>query len=455
MHVRSSTVGHEDIAASIATVRVPLYLSQVRTLAVTFTSTPADSVSFPQLDRSSAPSLSTASSSFSQSAAADCASKESVNKSTRRCETYVPLQSLTRLRMLILRCVKCGNCLSDGETQDEYREQCNTSFPALPRLDVLMMSGQFNAHYALLLSVPQQCRRLRCVSFHHQKIFPYLSLLRPDAVVQLLSFVCWLTTVNDTVTTCSDIERCTMYLVYLMEKGREVLPATAVEYVRLRQLSRLHSTDCRFSSALSPFRFTSANGPVDASQPAAWRAIRVLDMTELEGSLKTDLLLMRALPPLPALRYVLLPHFFRDDEALITDRRDGEGLFRWLSSCPRLTMVDSVMLHKQWPNAYKVLLESDLPRRLVLLQLFAAQAEANTLITTDRCFTSFFPSTAPSPFLALGYLDLAVAVTEDGRGLVPLANLQHLASIALAGNRCAHFRAAFWPWCAAAGQQTC
>ena len=153
----------------------------------------------------------------------------------------------------------------------------------------------------------------------------------------------------------------------------------------------------------------------------------MLDLSELEAAIPIDVDVICALPPLPSLRYVVLPRCKLDDG--MRWPCNTQGVFDWLDSCPQLTILDHLVFHQLWPNTCELLLESQLASRLISLELSETSIRHHSVLLEDMCLSRCFPVSAPFPFSSLVYLALPLTVTESGRLLFPLTRLQHLPAL--------------------------
>ena len=435
-HIRNTCLDVQNVGDSIAAIRVPSFLAHIRSLAVTVT---LDRYTFgyssPHFLRATLSDQSTLSSASAQPAD----EKESAEKDSdsgrqpkRPKLASIGLASLTHMQTLVLdvRC-HCANKPAYGQENKE-REPSDVALPYLPALETLVLEGEISKHcLSLLLSCTTQFPRLSSISledFRYQHYGPPVAN-SPPFTPELRPFMSWLASLSHIVCLEGEMERC-----YLSLKQPPVAAAgdEAVEYVRIGHPRHSRQEGWQTSAILSPFRFLSRSA-ADASLSSAtaaslaspWSAIRVLDCSH--AALPATVELMKLLPPLPSLQYVLPPTFAAEQWG---EPLDADDVFRWLNSCPQLTTCDNITFTELWPDTCALLLASELPSRLVSLQLLDAPSYDDSILELEGCLFRCFPSSAKrSSFRALRYLQLPLGVTESGRLAFPLSRLRHLPAL--------------------------
>ena len=169
----------------------------------------------------------------------------------------------------------------------------------------------------------------------------------------------------------------------------------------------------------------------------------MLDFSYLQAGLPADVSLISSLPALPSLQYCLLPFFAAEWNVPAPPFRHycaAEKIYRWLRRCAQLTMCDNLTFSWQWSTPAgdfsRFLLESELPSRLVALELRDAPGQAQSVLLSEGCLFKYFPCQrpahqpqAPCAFLSLAYLACPLGVTETGRLIFPLLHLRWLSSL--------------------------
>ena len=421
VHVRTVIQNADDLPTSLMAVRLPPYLSGLRTLACTLTRESSERSTFPQFDGHSAVHTPNTSSRLRQ---------------IRRIQrTSIGLDGVTQLRVLVLRDLSCLICECKLAEAKTFRNNITFPFPRLPRLRVLVCAGHVNNHcLTWLLSVRTQCPELLFVDLQRLTV-DSLTNNPPDApahAAQLVEFLSWITTANHTLMLDGDMKRsCTPLLQQPVPRAAD---ERLVEYVDLAHLID-DRDDWQMITLLSPFRQLSPSGELPASASSALSSIRVLDMRFLEATDPIVVDQLCTLPPLPALRLVVMPDCDDGDEQWWDNWDDDEcmlfvdGMFHWLSSCPQLTHCDNLTLHALWIDTCTLLLDSELPSRLTSLELHDAARESDSVLDAEDCLVRCFPPVAPCPFIALQHVALPLGISESGRLDLSLANLRHLPAL--------------------------
>ena len=451
VRAQCSTLGAEDLAESIAAVRLPLHLSMIRALELTFKPSLKD-VTFPQLSRINTierffPTL------FPTLTTAGSDSAATMRQPNQRRPSSVALSSLTHLQTLVLLDLQCRHCEGDSAARDELRKRPSVPFPHLSQLTTLVMTGRANSHcLSLLLSIPVQCPQLSHVDLEGLCLQPHLPRRAAsdynDAVEEdeeeekeeqdeeggdsestttlLLPFTRWLAGINHSLHLHGAIHRSTVEL-----QGQQVIAksATRIDYVQLCRLNPDSAREWNMTLLLSPFRFIF-DSPLEEPALATWSAVRVVDMTGLQADLLTDVELISSLPPLPSLIYAVLPLFSRYGGMDLPS--DSEiGVIAWLRSCPALAMLDNFTLHLAWSEAPLHLTASGVSDGLVSLGLLDAPRQQDSVTLEEAVLFKLFDDNMnhSCSFSALQYLTLPLGVTEKGRLSFRLTVLQSLPAL--------------------------
>ena len=254
VHIPSSTTGADDIAKTLAAVRVPLALSHVRTLIVTFIGWPSQQpISFGQFGRPDT---------IGRSDTTSAARQQQLRRTAS-----VGLDSMTHLTTLVLLELRCTHC----SRHHVFREPPTSAFPALTRLETLVARGEISHHcFPLLLSWSAQCPQLRYVDFDHLSL-PQGSDPSPAATPSfaplLQAFISWLAGVNHVAHLG---ERVLRYSQHLMQPAAEDSAAEEklVEYVRLCPWGG-NWDDVHIMTILTPFRFLTGSPHQSSARPGA------------------------------------------------------------------------------------------------------------------------------------------------------------------------------------------
>ena len=296
-HVRNTNVDIHEVGTSLATIRVPSFLSHIHSLSVTVTRGRHDFGRMSPHFAGSADLTSLSSSSVLLAGSKKTGKKNSKKgrkqpKGPQQQPAFIGLASLTHLRVLVLSkfYCHCGDRLEYGQQYKE-KQPSTAAFPFLPQLETLVLSGEFSKHcLSLIVSIPQQCPQLCFIDLH---FFRYQHYGPPPADVTafsplLLTFMRWLASVNHTVRlddgfdqftyTSAELKQC--YLSLLQPPIERTPADRAIEYVQLAP-SRSGGNSWRVFTVCSPFRFLSDSGAADASVASAWSAIRVLDFSRV------------------------------------------------------------------------------------------------------------------------------------------------------------------------------
>ena len=86
-------------------------------------------------------------------------------------------------------------------------------------------------------------------------------------------------------------------------------------------------------------------------------------------------------------------------------------------------------MHQLWPNVCRLLVESELPSRLVSLELLDSNKQEDSVVLRESFLFDCFPAVAPFPFLSLQHLTLPLGVMPSGRLAFPLSQLRHLPAL--------------------------
>ena len=238
-------------------------------------------------------------------------------------------------------------------------------------------------------------------------------------------YISWLATINHNLQfPAPDVQESILPLVnHPVKRG-----ATIINYVRLGLLNQHEgSLDWSLNGALSPFRFLPFSGQPSAAIRSTWSAVRVLDLSQLTGNAVFDASLASQLPPLPSLRYVILPNCDDRGEVVEYDEpfeSEADDMFEWLSRCPRLTMLDDHSFHWLWPETCNWMCELEIPSRLVLIDRGDAQTTDETVLDDMACLHHCFALS--STFGCLAYFALSIGVTRGGLVAFPLWRLAGL-----------------------------
>ena len=148
MHIQSSYVGAEDIAETLANIRLPPFLAHVQTLVVLFTDKAS---TFSHFTAVAVTDQSTSSSSSAQHADDGDENGADVRRSKRQRVMSIGLDSLTQLRTLVFERVHCRGCQHNSDIRSVYRQRSSVPFPYLPNLTALVAQGQIDSHCMSLL----------------------------------------------------------------------------------------------------------------------------------------------------------------------------------------------------------------------------------------------------------------------------------------------------------------
>ena len=371
VHIRTSGMAAQDIGASLAAIRVPSFLSHIRSLSATVSCGRQGYVyTSPQFVDSTDQSADSSSSVVlaKKKTSGKKNSKKALKQPKRPQQLpFIGLASLAHLHTLYI-CCYC-NSQAAYEEQHTQLDRPTVALPLMPQLRVLIVSGKVTQHcLPLLLSAPQQCPQLSFVDLHDFRFSSSKQHGAPAADAKsfsplLLPFMRWLASVNHTVRLKGELERC--YLS-LKQPPVERTPADrAIEYVQL-----------------APSR-------ADRVRPA-----RTFPCQLLQASLCARLVSLQCRE---AANYEV-PDFDSDfDSDMEDDTKENSVEEREEDREEEDSEEDSQEDKKE-----------------------------NRSLNSD--FMCFSPS-APCPFVALAFLWLPIGVTQSGRLSVRLARLRQLPAL--------------------------